>query len=129
MRANPLQLLAVAALVLACGTSPSKHAACKSSSDCKTGEMCHPLALLCVQTCTQDADCPDSASHCGQLKLPDGTLTADRICQCSDDGQCGGGDGICGTEDRICEPKCATDADCQGRTCDTSTGQCHSASP
>jgi hypothetical protein len=55
-----------------------------------------------------------------------------QVCQCATDTLCnseGTTDLVCSSLDKVCTPKCTSDASCgTGRTCDTATGQCKAGS-
>jgi hypothetical protein len=116
---------------MACGEDAATGAACDTDEDCRTGELCHPDAKQCVQTCEIGADCPSSARNCEELSSTD----TRNICKCVTSELCAGGDGtgssaICSTAFEICMTKCGSDSDCpSGTTCETSTGQCLTCNP
>ncbi|MBX5481951.1 MAG: hypothetical protein IRZ16_08965 [Myxococcaceae bacterium] len=121
---------ATAALVIACsdGTTPNSIV-CSADADCRVGEICHPDAKVCVQTCESGDDCPDASKNCDALSATDST----KICKCTTTPLCQGGvagpDSICSETFDVCTPKCASNLDCgSGLECDTATGECKPAS-
>ncbi|MFL5318879.1 MAG: hypothetical protein ACJ790_04425 [Myxococcaceae bacterium] len=109
----------IGATFAACGgDNPTGPTNCSADSDCQTGEICHPTAKFCVQSCTAGADCPDSAKNCDAL-TPGGT--GPKFCQCSTTALCSkdNADQICRAVDKICAAKCTSDSECggNGRTC------------
>ena len=123
--ARSLLVVLSGSLLVACGAGSSGKV-CSADSDCTAGkQICHPLAKFCVQTCTKGTDCSANEKSCAPLT--EIVTTAQSICQCTTDANCGGGTGsssICGTEDRVCEVKCTTDANCQGGRHCSASGQC-----
>lgn len=113
-------------LFLGCGEEGGGgRTACTTDASCATGELCHPLAKVCVKTCDAAADCPSEEKTCDTM-----TGASGKFCQCSTTALCGGGVGsttVCSSTDKICETKCGSDADCGGRTCNTTTGECEEA--
>ena len=91
---------------------------CVSNADCLGDvQLCHPSGMICVPTCENADDCPDTQKNCMGIKDGAGTvLTTAKVCQCSTDALCKGDDDlaevVCSPVDNICEDKCTTDADC-----------------
>ncbi len=118
-------------MLSACGGGEELGGECTTNADCSAGEICHPRAQVCVQTCETSADCPDTAKNCEVLA---GTSPEARICKCQTDALCAGGDAtgtstICSDAFEICVTKCGSDNDCpSGYTCEQSTGQCRASS-
>lgn len=110
-------------LFMGCGDEGGGgRTACTTDASCATGQLCHPTAKVCVTACSSAADCPSEEKTCDTL-----TGASGKFCQCSTTALCGGGTGstaICSSTDKICETKCGSDADCGGRTCNTTTGEC-----
>lgn len=110
-------------LFMGCGEEGGGgRTACTTDASCATGQLCHPTAKVCVTACTSSADCPSEEKTCDTL-----TGASGKFCQCSTTALCAGGSNpaaICSTSDKICESKCISDADCGGRTCNTTTGTC-----
>jgi hypothetical protein len=102
--------------------------ACTADTECGTDLVCHQNAKVCVETCGITADCDQETTQKNCTPTPwtaaatDGGTGA-KICGCSTDALCGT-DKVCSTADKICRSKCTGSADCNGRTCDTTTGQC-----
>jgi hypothetical protein len=128
LRKTMMMLTALSALSLVMTGCPSDEEGsltCATDADCIEGEICHPAAKTCVQTCTTPSDCPSSArADCTAVSAGSST----KVCNCATDPLCNseGATGlVCSTLDKVCTPKCTTDTDCgAGRTCDTATGQC-----
>jgi hypothetical protein len=124
---------AFAAGLSACGEGGEGGSTCTGDTDCGTGEICHPVAKQCVQTCDQASDCPDYAKTCEGVDVPTdgGTATGTKICKCSTDQICAGSLGetvVCSDEFKICMTKCGSNADCPaGYDCETGTGECKKA--
>jgi hypothetical protein len=126
LRKTMMMLTALSALSVVMTGCPGEEEGslkCTMDADCIEGEICHPTAKACVQTCTAGADCPASAKTCAAISTSDNR----QICQCSTDQLCATNveGSVCSTLDKVCTPKCTADADCgANRTCDTATGQC-----
>lgn len=128
LRKTMMMLTALSALSVVMTGCPSEEEGsmtCATDGDCLEGEICHPTAKTCVQTCTSASDCPASAkAECTAVSATDNRT----VCKCATDQLCNseGATGlVCSTLDKVCTPKCTADADCgAGRTCDTATGQC-----
>lgn len=122
---------AAVAVFLACGgDGQTGGLTCTTDGDCLAGEICHPEAGVCVQTCESGADCPDSAKNCDTIvgTSVDGG-TGQKICQCTTDQLCAGGaagtGAVCMEAFDVCMAACASNTDCpSGFECETSTGQC-----
>jgi hypothetical protein len=118
-------LIALSVVMTGCPTDEEGSLTCATDADCIEGEICHPAAKTCVQTCTSASDCPSSArAECTAVSATDNRT----VCKCATDPLCnseGATDLVCSTLDKVCTPKCTSDAACgAGRTCDTATGQC-----
>ncbi len=123
-------------MISACGEDPIPgDVTCATDSECGDGNICHPAAKQCVQSCTAGSDCPDSAKTCasfgGSAGATDGGTAgagSALFCQCSTTPLCGGAEGtsvICSTSFKICTVKCSTDSVCpSGYSCDTASGDC-----
>src|SRR5689334_5931639 len=90
---------------------------CSTDAECGSGKVCHQTAKVCVQTCNSGSDCPSTAKTCDTAPWAKSGSGADggtgvKICQCSTDQLCGGGNTICSTADKICVTKCASSGDC-----------------
>ena len=122
-----LSASAVAMAFIACGgDGTGTDISCVTDADCtEANTICHPGALVCVQTCNSGADCPDSAKTCGAVSSTDDR----QICQCATDTLCAQGDlgtgAVCQEAWSVCTNACTGDTDCPtGFECDTATGQC-----
>jgi hypothetical protein len=110
---------------------------CNDTAECDEGEICHPDAKVCVQTCTAAADCPTSAKKCEAIS----TTNTQQICKCtttsfcSQDERVDGATLVCLTASEgftpplstyeVCVSKCTTTDECAtGQTCDTTAGVC-----
>lgn len=134
-----IALMGVAAGIVfsACGEDGPTTTTCAGDGDCTTGNICHPLAKVCVTSCSDGNGCPNESKNCDSLTTG-GTKTADggttggtpsaKFCQCSTTALCGGGTDatiICAKEDKICTTKCTDSGQCgAGRTCNSATGDC-----
>ncbi|MBN2496428.1 MAG: hypothetical protein JXR96_17675 [Deltaproteobacteria bacterium] len=122
---------------------------CTDAADCKEGERCDPLNLVCVEDlgCNRDADCAPgevcnlATFRCESACTPE---TEEAICgtgrfcdefgrcvECIEDEHCGVGL-HCNPETRRCEGanSCLTDRDCfAGWICNPQTHQCTVAPP
>ncbi len=104
------------------GGSASKF--CSADSQCKSGQICHPSAKVCVKTCTAGSDCPSGAKTCD---LPPSELTGPKVCNCSTNALCAADTAgtVCSAFDTLCTAKCTANSDCPAtRACNTTTGQC-----
>jgi hypothetical protein len=100
---------------------------CTSDAACPDDSLCHPLAKVCVKSCTSAADCPSTAKSCSGVSAESGSTRM--FCECQSTELCDGDENtICASEEKICEPKCTNDVDCTfGRRCDTATGNCQNS--
>jgi hypothetical protein len=102
---------------------------CSSTSDCPSGEICHPIGQICIEACNAESECPQNQQNCAPPEAPCGGDAAyASICKCETDALCGIGY-VCNLNvDDQCEPHCSSDGDCQGygsnRKCETTTGKC-----
>lgn len=126
-----LATASVAVAFLACGgEGGGDDITCTADTDCRVGEICHPDAKVCVQTCTSSDECPDASKTCAPLVAGD---TSTQICKCTTSALCQGGpagaNSVCSEAYDVCVPSCTTDTDCStGQTCDTATSTCVSGS-
>ncbi len=126
--------LSAASLMMACDGGRTSLA-CSSDGDCIEGEICHPQAQVCVQTCTTNLDCPTAAKRCEALS---GTGTP-LICKCDTTPLCQGDTRVsdastlsCSTTYSVCTDGttpapsgCTSDAQCAAnQTCNTATKTC-----
>ncbi|HEY3446763.1 MAG TPA: hypothetical protein VGK67_10385 [Myxococcales bacterium] len=101
---------------------------CTGDSDCLATEVCHPIGLVCVKNCLNDA------TVCGQDSCVETTFGGKTVSVCKCD-VCAAGGEVCSKDlDDVCETKCTANADCnafigQTRTCDTATGLCKFQAP
>lgn len=101
---------------------------CEQDGDCNDGEICHPTAKVCAQTCTIGADCPESTRRCEAI----GGGNTQMICKCDATANCAADERVdaelvCNTTTgvNVCVTSCTADTDCAtGQTCDTATGFC-----
>jgi hypothetical protein len=101
---------------------------CEQDGDCNDGEVCHPTAKVCAQTCTIGADCPESTRRCEEVA---GAGTP-KVCKCDATANCAADERVdaelvCNTTAgvNLCVISCTADTDCgTGQTCDTATGFC-----
>jgi hypothetical protein len=98
---------------------------CADNAGCLASEICHPTAKVCVQTCTGSFDCPDSAKTCEAVS----STNSQKVCKCSTTQLCNierdTADLVCSSVDRVCAPRCTSDAQCgTGKICDTAAGEC-----
>jgi hypothetical protein len=122
-------LSAMSLVMTGCPEDGETSTTCASATDCLESEICHPTAKVCVATCASSGDCPETAKTCAAVSTTDQT----KVCQCTTDELCNRGretaDLVCSNLDKVCTPKCTSDAACgAGRTCDTATGQCKAGS-
>ncbi|SEU06947.1 hypothetical protein [Stigmatella erecta] len=71
-------LSAMSLMMTACG-GDDEIASCTSDSQCSEDEVCQTAAGVCVQTCEQASDCPDSAKNCEPLSSTD----TRKVCKCT----------------------------------------------
>ena len=80
-----LAVLGAMSMVLTgCPDGGREDLACTATTDCLEGEICHPTAGVCVQTCTAGTDCPESAKTCEAI----GGGNTQMICKCTTDALC-----------------------------------------
>jgi hypothetical protein len=125
LRKTVMMLTALSALsvvMTGCPGDEERSLTCATDAECIEGEICHPTAKACVQTCATNDDC--STRKCEAVS----SSVATKVCKCSTDQLCTSDFGtelVCSTLDTVCTSKCTSDAACgTGRTCDTATGQC-----
>jgi len=115
-------LSALSVVMTGCPGDEERILRCATDGECNQGEICHPTAKACVQTCATNDEC--STRKCEAVS----TSVATKVCKCTTDQLCTsdlGTELLCSTLDTVCTPKCTADVDCgTGRTCDTATGQC-----
>jgi hypothetical protein len=115
-------------MMAGCPEDTATSTTCSTTADCVAdSEICHPTAKVCVQTCTEGSDCPDSSPTCAALSDTDTTL----VCQCTTDSGCNTdretADLLCDPESAVCVQRCTSDATCStGSTCNLTTGVCES---
>ncbi len=120
---STLITLSSAGLLAACGgLLPTPDAGggdgtCSSDSSCKTSEVCHPVAKVCVAKCNSTSDCPSASLSCAAL-----SGTSAKVCQCSSDGMCGLTE-VCQPYS-LCTAKCTSTSCPSGYTCDSASGKC-----
>ncbi|AKJ06197.1 hypothetical protein ATI61_11060 [Archangium gephyra] len=107
------------------GQCKAQSLSCTDDSGCFASEICHPTAKVCVRTCTGSFDCPVSAKTCEAVN----STYTQKVCKCSTDTLCNveraTADLVCSNVERVCMPKCTTDAQCvTGKICNTATGYC-----
>lgn len=113
-------------MMAGCPEDTATSTSCSTTSDCVAeSEICHPTAKVCVQTCTESSDCPDSSPTCAAVSASDPT----RVCQCTTDSGCNTdrevADLVCDPESAVCVQRCTSDASCNaGDTCNLTTGVC-----
>ncbi|ADO73411.1 hypothetical protein [Stigmatella aurantiaca] len=71
-------LSAMSVMMVACG-GDEEIASCTSDAQCSDNEVCQTAAGVCVQTCEQASDCPDSAKNCEALSSSD----TRKVCKCT----------------------------------------------
>ncbi len=132
MHFKKLALLVVSSAALfavGCGGgTEAPGATCTTDLNCKSTEICHPNAKICVKTCNSATDCPSTEKNCaalaGAAAATDGGVQ--KICQCTTNELCNsnaGGSNICSSTDHVCVVKCSTDSACAaGKTCQN--GEC-----
>jgi hypothetical protein len=82
LRKTMWMLTAISAMGLmmtACGGDEEVGTSCTSDSQCADDEVCQTAAGVCVQTCSQASDCPDSAKNCEALSSTDSR----KVCKCT----------------------------------------------
>lgn len=99
LRKMTLMLAALGAMSMmmtACdGGRTSADLACTADTDCTgEGEICHPTAGVCVQTCSTNADCPDSAKRCEAV----GGANIQKVCKCDTTA-------LCQSDARVSDPE------------------------
>lgn len=70
-------LSAMSLMMTACG-GDDEITSCTSDAQCGDDEVCQTAAGVCVQTCEQASDCPDSAKICDALSSTDSR----KVCKC-----------------------------------------------
>ncbi|WP_309893298.1 hypothetical protein [Archangium sp.] len=115
-----LAVLGAMSMVLTgCPDGGREDLACTATTDCLEGEICHPSAKVCVQTCTTGGDCPESAKTCEAI----GGGNTQMICKCSTDALCQRDERVadastlvCNTASKVCAPPgtTPTPTTCQG---------------
>lgn len=110
------------------GGEPASPRSCSYFFDCRPGEVCLPAARVCARRCESVEDCPDGLDACEPVA--DSWPLPEQVCTCRGPISCAKANPgtTCSPMDRICEPRCAGDADCAGfsppRVCDGATGVC-----
>jgi hypothetical protein len=75
-----LAVLGAMSMVLTgCPDGGREDLTCTDATQCLEGEICHPTAGVCVQTCTTGGDCPESAKTCAAISASDNRM----ICKCT----------------------------------------------
>jgi hypothetical protein len=128
-----LAVLGAMSMVLTgCPDGGRESLACTDNTECIEGEICHPTAKVCVQTCTASADCPESSKACEAISA----TNAQKICQCSTKELCQRDERVSDasnlecTAAKVCAPPgttpaCTKNEDCTGgQTCDVTSGTC-----
>jgi hypothetical protein len=142
IRTMKLMLAVVGAMSLVltgCPDGGRESLACTDTTQCIEGEICHPSAKVCVQTCTLATnECPDSAPKCE----PIGGGNTQEICKCSTTALCQRDErvtdastlectsaGVCAPAGGTTTPACTKNADCttSGQVCDVAAGVCKAA--
>ncbi len=119
-------LSTVGFMMAGCPEDTATSTSCSTTADCVAeSEVCNTAAGVCMQTCTESSDCPDSSPVCGALSDTDST----RVCQCTTDAACNTdrevADLVCDLDTSACVQRCSSDANCDaGETCNTTTGVC-----
>ncbi|AKJ02413.1 hypothetical protein ATI61_108200 [Archangium gephyra] len=139
LRKMTLMLAALGAMSMVltgCPDGGRESLTCTADTDCIEGEICHPGAKVCVQTCTSGADCPESSKTCEVISSTNST----KVCQCSTDALCQRDERIsdasglkCSTTHKVCtdgdttptpttcsgegQSTCAYGQFCSGTTC------------
>jgi hypothetical protein len=109
LRKMTLMIAALGLALTACPGGGREDLTCSADTDCSEDgtEICHPQAKVCVQTCTQTTDCPDSAKSCEAIS----STNTQKICKCSTDA-------LCQTDERV--------TDASTLSCDKSYSVCKS---
>jgi hypothetical protein len=130
-----LAVLGAMSMVLTgCPDGGRESLTCTDNTECIEGEICHPSAKVCVQTCTAGTDCPSSAKTCEAI----GGGNNQMICKCSTDALCQTDERVsdastlmCNTAFKVCAPAgttapaCTKNEDCTGgQVCDVASGMC-----
>ncbi|MGV3623806.1 MAG: hypothetical protein ACO1OB_23520, partial [Archangium sp.] len=118
-----------AAFAMGCGggetpTDGGMTDGCTSDSQCSTGKACHPVLKQCVESCSDDNDCPASAKTCATV-----SSSSSRFCTCSSDLLCNGnvtGNLVCNSATKQCTAKCSANSCPSGFTCNATSGNCDS---
>lgn len=129
---------------------------CASSADCHEGAVCSTQNGVCVETCSEDSDCPTN-TRCSNIRMclqecdmdagdaacPEGTVCKENrrtasfpFCgleeegvRCGPGGTCPAGMG-CNPDTGRCDSEhaCVSDRDCPSDSlCNRATGRCHAA--
>ena len=105
-----LGAMAAGALFAACDglDGATLYNACTTDLSCSAGEMCHPTAGVCVQTCDTADTCPSESKTCAPISATNAT----KVCQCSTTALCQGVDAAltCDNAARVCTSGGSTDA-------------------
>lgn len=93
LRKMTLMIAALGLALTACPGGGREDLSCTADTECSEDgtEICHPQAKVCVQTCTDTNDCPDSAKTCAPISS---AANAQKICKCSTDA-------LCQTDERV----------------------------
>ena len=126
---------ALSMVLTGCPDGGRTDLSCTADTECIEGEICHPNAKVCVQTCTSGADCPQSAKTCDVIS----TTNSTKICKCETDALCQRDERVsdasgltCSKSYSVCTgggttPACTKDTDCgSGQVCNA--GTCTAAS-
>jgi hypothetical protein len=97
-----LGAMAAGALFAACDglDGATLYNACTTDLSCSAGEMCHPTAGVCVQTCDTADTCPSESKTCAAISATNAT----KVCQCSTPELCQNKDAAltCDNTARVC---------------------------